>query len=185
MCRSHFKWPVSEVREIRDAVSSDSRFTHGDSFIWSISVKIGLLLRVHELCRVLSDHKYGTSFDFLWSQKAQFEIVTFDALRLIRHYNICISSCQLYKLLHLSIMELICKTHLLTPGKCASYPVILMTRSTVMEARGQSQNWPICASWSVNVTWVHQVGPAMQEWNVCASLGESLNGASKFQFKCA
>ncbi len=32
MCQSHFKWPDSEVREIRDAVSSDSRFTHGDPY---------------------------------------------------------------------------------------------------------------------------------------------------------
>ena len=31
-CRSNFKWPDSEVREIRDAVPHDSRFTHGDPY---------------------------------------------------------------------------------------------------------------------------------------------------------
>ncbi len=37
MCRSNFKWPDSEVREIRDAVLHDSRdlrFTHGDPSWW-------------------------------------------------------------------------------------------------------------------------------------------------------
>ncbi len=34
MCWSHFKWPDSEVREIRDAVSSDSRFIHEDLYRW-------------------------------------------------------------------------------------------------------------------------------------------------------
>ena len=36
VCRLHFKWPNSEVCEIMDAVSHDSRdsqFTHGDPYI--------------------------------------------------------------------------------------------------------------------------------------------------------
>ena len=45
-------------------------------------------------------------------------------------------------------------THLLTPRKGASWTMILMTHGTVKDAKGASQYWPICASWSVNVLWV-------------------------------
>ena len=42
------------------------------------------------------------------------------------------------------------------PERCimgASCATIIMTHSTVMDAKGPSQKWPTCASWSVNVPW--------------------------------